>query len=137
MTFLINNFMFQFFNTVIVRSGTGIVKILQGVAMKQHDRKRSLGAIKPASKTKPNSPDGIGTMKIQRHTLEVIWDQLCRSGDDEITVNLAAWENETESDRFLTVELSPRYEKRRLEPLSTSNGPDVTRFFGRDQFEDA
>jgi hypothetical protein len=105
--------------------------------MKKYDRKRCLESIKPALKSKPNSPDGTGTMKIQRHTLEVIWDQLCRSGDDAITVNLAAWENETESDRFLTVELSPRYEKRRLEPLSKCNGPDVTRFFGRDQFEDA
>ena len=100
--------------------------------MKKYDGKRSLGAIKPALKSKPNSPDGTGTMKIQRHTLEVIWDQLCRSGDYEITVNLAAWENETKSDRFLTVELSPRYEKRRREPLFTSSGPDITRFFGRD-----
>jgi type II secretory pathway component PulK len=74
--------------------------------------RRSLGALRKASKTKPKSPDTQGAMKVQRHTIEAIMRQLEDSDADEITANIAGWFNEDHNGRYITVELSPRYVSR-------------------------
>jgi len=71
--------------------------------------KRSLGALRKNSKTKPKSPDLTGQIKLQRHTIETIAKQFERTESDEVVANLAGWENSDHSGQYLTVELSPRY----------------------------
>jgi hypothetical protein len=71
--------------------------------------KKSLGALRRASKTKTLSPDLTGPMKLQRHTLETFVQQFREIDGDELTCNLAAWNNEDRSGRYFSVELSPRY----------------------------
>jgi hypothetical protein len=76
-------------------------------------QKRSLGALRKAPKTKQKSPDATGTMKLQRHTLQMLNKQLDETDGDQIICNLAGWRNEDHSGRYLTVELSPRFVSRR------------------------
>jgi hypothetical protein len=56
-------------------------------------KKRSLGALRKNDKSKPRSPDMIGRMKLQRHTLETIEKQIETSDNDEIVCNIAGWIN--------------------------------------------
>lgn len=74
--------------------------------------KRSLGSLRKAPKTKQRSPDATGTMKLQRHTLQMLNKQLDETDDDQIICNLAGWFNEDRSGQYLTVELSPRFVSR-------------------------
>ncbi len=71
--------------------------------------RRSLGALRRAPKTKAKSPDTLGTMKVQRHTIEAIMKQLDEVDADEVDANIAGWFNHDHSGQYLTVELSPRY----------------------------
>jgi hypothetical protein len=72
-------------------------------------RKKSLGALYRAEKTKPRSPDLTGPMTIQRHTLNALVKELGRT-DGEVLCNIAAWGNIDKSGReYMTVELSPRF----------------------------
>jgi hypothetical protein len=71
--------------------------------------KRSLGALRKANKSKPKSPDMTGTIKLQRHTIEIIVKQFERTESDEVVANLAGWGNFDHSGQYLTVELSPKY----------------------------
>jgi hypothetical protein len=77
--------------------------------------KRSLGALRKATKTKPKSPDVQGTMRAQRHTIATLVKQLTETNTDEVTCNLAGWFNKDSNGQYLTVELSPRYIPRELE----------------------
>jgi len=43
----------------------------------------SLGLLRKTEKTKPRSPDLTGTLKLQRHTLEVIIKQFQETDADE------------------------------------------------------
>lgn len=79
--------------------------------------KRSLGALRKATKTKPRSPDLVGQIKLQRHTIETIAKQFERTESDEIIANLAGWGNFDHSGQYLTVELSPKYVSQ--EPTTT------------------
>jgi hypothetical protein len=82
-------------------------------------QKRSLGALRKATKSKPKSPDVQGTMKAQRHTIATLVKQLAETNSDEITCNIAGWFNKDSSGQYLTVELSPRYIPReREEPIN-------------------
>jgi hypothetical protein len=59
-------------------------------------------------KTKSRSPDLIGQLHVQRHTLREIVKQAHDSDQHEVPCNLAAWRNEDNAGKiFLTVELSP------------------------------
>ena len=78
-------------------------------------QRRSLGALRKAPKTKPKSPDTQGSMKVQRHTIETIMRQLDDADADEVVANIAGWLNDS-NDRYITVELSPRYVKRNQIP---------------------
>ena len=71
---------------------------------------RSLGILKKAEKTKPRSPDLIGTIKIEEHTLKTLVDHYKESGS--LTANLAGWVYADKQGKRITVELSPRYQKR-------------------------
>jgi hypothetical protein len=77
-------------------------------------KKRSLGALRRAEKSKPRSPDMIGQLKLQRHTLEAIAKQLSSLDDDEIVCNIAGWLNHDYQGTYLTIEISPKF------PLSVS-----------------
>ena len=72
--------------------------------------KRSLGSLRIQQKTKPKSPEMIGTIKLQRRMLEELIDQI--GEDDELVANLAAWKNHDGRDHYLSVEISPRFTKR-------------------------
>ena len=84
--------------------------------------RRSLGALRKSSKTKPNSPDTQGTMKVQRHTIETLVKQLDETDADEIVACIAGWFHQDIKGQFLSVELSPRYISRqqvqREEPIN-------------------
>jgi len=82
-------------------------------------KKRSLGALRKAEKTKDRSPDFTGILKLQRHTLEVIIKQFQETDATEIDCCVAGWRNSDQNgQRYLSVELSPRYVSRRREPPS-------------------
>jgi hypothetical protein len=71
--------------------------------------KRSLGALRKASKTKPKSPDLTGHLKLQRHTASKILEQFRHDHVEEIVCNIAGWRNQDHNGLYLTVELSPRF----------------------------
>jgi hypothetical protein len=71
--------------------------------------KRSLGALRKATKTKPKSPDLTGQMRLQRHTAEALVKQFREDGGAEVVCNIAGWKNQDSSGSYLTVELSPRF----------------------------
>jgi hypothetical protein len=82
-------------------------------------KKKSLGALRKAKKTKPRSPVLTGQLHLQRHTLLEIVKQAKETGDAEIPCNLAAWRNkDTQGHPYLTVELSPWFVPRKQRPLS-------------------
>jgi hypothetical protein len=89
-------------------------------------QRRSLGALRKSSKTKPNSPDTQGTMKVQRHTIETLVKQLDETDADEIVACIAGWFHQDTKGQFLSVELSPRYISRqhvqREEPINMFDG---------------
>lgn len=72
-------------------------------------RKRSLGALRKADKTKPKSPGLTGQLRLQRHTAEWIAQEFNQENADEVVCNLAGWKNTDHSGSYLTVELSPRF----------------------------
>ena len=75
--------------------------------------KRSLGALRRASKTKTLSPDLTGPMRLQRHTLDTLVKQFDEIDQDELICNLAAWRNQDSNGPYLSVELSPRFVSRK------------------------
>ena len=72
-------------------------------------QKRSLGALRKATKTKPKSPDLTGQMKLQRHTAAAIVEQFSRDDAEEVVCNIAGWRNQDYNGPYLTVKLSPRF----------------------------
>jgi hypothetical protein len=76
---------------------------------KVSERKRSLGALRKATKTKPRSPDLTGQFKLQRHTASAIVEQFNRDDVEEVVCNIAGWKNHDNNGSYLAVELSPRF----------------------------
>jgi len=72
-------------------------------------KKRSLGKLRVAHKTKERSPSMTGTLCLQRHTAALIVKAFENVDDDEVVCNIAAWVNHDHEGQYLTVELSPRY----------------------------
>jgi hypothetical protein len=77
------------------------------------EHKRSLGALRRATKTKPRSPDLTGQLKLQRHTAEAIVEQFSHDQAQEVVCNIAGWRNQDHNGSYLTVELSPRFISRK------------------------
>ncbi len=74
--------------------------------------KLSVGTLrKTPKKTKPRSPNLIGSLHLQRHTFEVFEKQFQITDRKEIVCNLAAWSYSDESGPFLTVEISAPYKR--------------------------
>ena len=93
-----------------------------------NSRPRSLGILKKAVKTKPRSPDLLGTIKIEEHTLRTLVDHYKESGS--LTANLAGWVYPDKQGKRITVELSPRYQKR-----ATVQQFDLDDFVGDSTFQ--
>jgi hypothetical protein len=74
-----------------------------------HTKKRSLGKLRVAHKTKERSPNMTGTLCLQRHTAAQIVKAFENVDDDEVVCNIAAWVNHDHEGQYLTVELSPKY----------------------------
>lgn len=72
------------------------------------NRLKSLGSLRIQQKTKPRSPEMTGTIRLQRHTLETIMDQM--DDDTEVIASLAAWKHRDGDECYLSVELSPKYQ---------------------------
>jgi hypothetical protein len=72
-------------------------------------KKRSLGKLRIANKSKERSPDMTGTLSLQRHTAALILKAFENADDDEAVCNIAAWVNHDHEGQYLTVELSPKY----------------------------
>jgi hypothetical protein len=86
-------------------------------------KKRSLGALRKAEKTKDRSPDSTGTLKLQRHTFEALSKQFQETAAAEIDCCIAGWRNSDQGGQpYLSVELSPRYVSRRREQLNENLG---------------
>jgi hypothetical protein len=83
-------------------------------------KKRSLGALRKAEKTKPRSPDLVGVLALQRHTFETIAKQFEETDAEELLVCIAGWPNEDANGEYLSVEVSPRYVKRAYRPFQRS-----------------
>jgi hypothetical protein len=75
---------------------------------------RSLGDLRENKKTKPNSPDLTGRIRLKLHTISWIIEQMEQSNTDEVTCCLAGWLNGEGDSKFITVELSPLYVKRAI-----------------------
>ena len=78
--------------------------------------KRSLGHLRPAPKTKLKSPDALGQIRIQRQTMENLIQQMSDESDAVVVANIACWRNKDKDGHYLTVELSPKYQKRNERP---------------------
>jgi hypothetical protein len=76
------------------------------------NRNHSLGRLRPAQKTKPRSPDCIGKLHLKRDHLLIFLKQVEQSRVDEVTCNIAGWKGNDVYGPFMTIEISPRFEKR-------------------------
>jgi hypothetical protein len=84
-------------------------------------KKRSLGSLRKAVKTKDRSPEYTGKLKLQRHTMETIAKQFREADATEIDCCIAAWRNiDGNGESYVTVELSPRYVARPREPTQSN-----------------
>ena len=70
---------------------------------------KSLGSLSPSEKTKPRSPDMTGKIKILKKTLKEIIDTHREEEGDVFEANLAVWLYNSDGERYMTLELSPRY----------------------------
>ena len=70
---------------------------------------KSLGTLSPSEKTKPRSPDMTGKIKILKKTLREIIDTHWEEDGDVFEANLAVWLYNSNGERYMTLELSPRY----------------------------
>ena len=68
--------------------------------------KRSIGKLRPATRSKEKSPNLIGKLALQRITLNEIVTQMREDGGSEITCNIAGWFNVDPSGKYITVEIS-------------------------------
>ena len=75
--------------------------------------KLSIGKLRPApARTKLKSPNMLGTVTIQRSTLEALLKQMNDADADEVVCNLAGWFNEDREGRYIGVQLSERFERK-------------------------
>jgi len=70
---------------------------------------KSLGSLSPSEKAKPRSPDMTGKIKILKKTLKEIIDTHREEEGDVFEANLAVWLYNSDGERYMTLELSPRY----------------------------
>jgi hypothetical protein len=71
---------------------------------------KSLGTLRMNNKTKERSPDLTGTIKIHRHLVTALWNELRETGGPVAECNLAAWHYRDKSGHLFNVQLSGKYE---------------------------
>lgn len=69
--------------------------------------KRSIGKLRPTTRTKPKSPNLTGKLCLQRKTMTEFAQEFRKSGSDQIDCNIAGWFNVDGSGKYITVEISP------------------------------
>jgi hypothetical protein len=77
----------------------------------ENKSKLSLGDLRMVPKTKEKSPDLKGRISIQRDLLETLVRQMEDDDADEISCNLAGWLNGSGDGRFISVVISPHFQK--------------------------
>ena len=83
-------------------------------------KKRSLGKLRIAPKTKPRSPNMTGTLRLQRHTASSILKAFEDSDSGDVVCNIAGWVNQDHEGPYLTVEISPKYVGHEAQPKTNS-----------------
>jgi anti-anti-sigma factor len=71
----------------------------------------SLGTLRHAIKTKDKSPDATGTIYIKRDLLLRLYRELNQSNGDGVLGYLAGWLKEDGDGKYMTVQLSAKFEK--------------------------
>jgi hypothetical protein len=74
---------------------------------------KSLGKLRPATKTKDQSPDMTGRIFILPETLATLVRDLQEGGSDGVEANIAAWVNIDSQGRYLGIEISPLFVKKK------------------------
>jgi hypothetical protein len=78
----------------------------------QHiNKNHSLGNLRPAKKTKPKSPDCTGKLRLRREHLLIFLKQLEQSQGEAVPCNIAGWKGNGAYGPYMTIEVSPRFEK--------------------------
>jgi hypothetical protein len=73
----------------------------------QNTKKRSLGSLRKARKTKEKSPDLLGQLRLQRHTFLAIAKEFQKTDGTEVICDLAGWGNrDSKGDQYLSIEIS-------------------------------
>jgi hypothetical protein len=73
---------------------------------KEPYKRKSLGYLRIADKTKPRSPDLKGKLPIHRDTLKAISDEMTANDLDEIDCSIAGWFNTSANGKFISLQLS-------------------------------
>lgn len=71
------------------------------------NNKRSIGKLRPTTRTKPKSPNLNGKLSLQRTTMTELVREFRESGADEVDCNIAGWFNVDSNGKYITVEVSP------------------------------
>ena len=76
------------------------------------NRNHSLGTPRSARKTKPKSADCTGKLRLKRDHLLILLKQLEQSQGDDVACNIAGWKGNGVSGPYMTIEISPGFERR-------------------------
>jgi hypothetical protein len=95
-------------------------------------RRKSLGKLSRAQKTKPNSPDMLGQLKLQVDDFFPALNMARQNGVKEIICPFAAWINGEPGEQHLVAELQPPY---RPKPKPVENVVTVEQLFTEIQRE--
>jgi hypothetical protein len=88
-------------------------------------RRKSLGKLSRGEKTKPNSPDMLGQLKLQVDDFWPALNMARQNGAKEIICPFAAWVNGEPGEQYLVAELQPPY---RPKPKPVENVITVEQF---------
>lgn len=69
--------------------------------------KRSIGKLRPTTRTKPKSPNLTGKPCLQRTTMTELVREFRESGSEQVDCNIAGWFNVDSNGKYITVEVSP------------------------------
>jgi hypothetical protein len=85
--------------------------------MFHQNKKRSLGALWNHQSENPRAPKMLGTMTLQKATILALVHQFIEVGGDELKCNLAGWRNVHDGQKYITVEISPKFVKKEATPI--------------------
>jgi hypothetical protein len=76
------------------------------------NKTHSLGSLRPAKKTKPKSPDCTGKLPLRWEHVLIFLKQLEQSQEEAVPCSIAGWKGNGVYGPYMTIEISPRFEKR-------------------------